>query len=329
MPPDRNDAATILILGYGTGVSRAVARKFGAAGYCIAMVARQKAKLERALEELHGEGIQCAHAFVADLSDLEALRPVIEEHVPAKLGAIKVIHHNANYWPSGDFLTEVSSEALQSAHGVCVTSLIVAVQSALPQLRSWPRGTASVLVTNGGAGLLSAADRYARTIPGGALCNAEKMEAARLLAPGLLDESIHLGEVVIAAIVAPDCTPQTVCSEHVASVFWSLHTMRDAHSLTLHPASEASAAPGPSAEPTTTFDCRRLPPSPPYPNVVVTLPEATGTADLDAATARPTAPVMLSTMALLVALVIGVMRRRSRAAGKSCGRGREVLVQLR
>lgn len=47
----------IIIFGYGTGISKAVAHKFGKEGYKIGLVARNAQKLEKAILELKAQGI--------------------------------------------------------------------------------------------------------------------------------------------------------------------------------------------------------------------------------------------------------------------------------
>ncbi len=60
----------IIIFGYGTGISKAVAQKFGKEGYKIGLVARNAEKLEKAILELKAQGIE-AYAFTCDLAVLE------------------------------------------------------------------------------------------------------------------------------------------------------------------------------------------------------------------------------------------------------------------
>lgn len=63
---------TLLICGYGPGISHAVACHFGKEGHPVALIARNVERLARAVAELATAGIQ-AHAFPADLSDVNAI----------------------------------------------------------------------------------------------------------------------------------------------------------------------------------------------------------------------------------------------------------------
>jgi short-subunit dehydrogenase len=67
---------TILVCGYGPGISAAVANKFGAEGFQVALVARSAGKLEEARADLQARGIKAA-AFPADLSDPNTTKDLV------------------------------------------------------------------------------------------------------------------------------------------------------------------------------------------------------------------------------------------------------------
>ena len=69
-------AETIIVCGYGVGISDAVARRFGKEGYRVAAVARNAERLAGAVDKLSKDGID-AKAFPADLSDPDAVRKLI------------------------------------------------------------------------------------------------------------------------------------------------------------------------------------------------------------------------------------------------------------
>lgn len=74
--------------GYGTGISKAVAHKFGKEGYKIGLVARNAQKLEKAILELKAQGIE-AYAFACDLAVLEDI-PNLIKRIKDQLGEIKI-----------------------------------------------------------------------------------------------------------------------------------------------------------------------------------------------------------------------------------------------
>ncbi|MEV6903791.1 SDR family NAD(P)-dependent oxidoreductase [Amycolatopsis sp. NPDC051372] len=59
---------SLVVFGAGPGVGRAIARRYGKAGYDVVLVARRRAPLEEFAAVLAAEG-SAAHALTADLSE--------------------------------------------------------------------------------------------------------------------------------------------------------------------------------------------------------------------------------------------------------------------
>ena len=83
-------AKTIIVVGYGVGISAAVAEKFGSEGFQVALVARSADRLEAAEKSLAAKGIKAA-AFPTDVSDLAAVKALVGK-VREKLGPVTAIH---------------------------------------------------------------------------------------------------------------------------------------------------------------------------------------------------------------------------------------------
>ena len=66
------DRKTIALFGAGTGLGTSLARRFGSAGYRVALVARRAAALEQLVTDLARDGIEAA-AFPADLTQLDGI----------------------------------------------------------------------------------------------------------------------------------------------------------------------------------------------------------------------------------------------------------------
>src|SRR5262245_37380317 len=84
---------TIVVVGFGPGISAAVAERFGAAGFSVALVARNRERLDAGVAALKKKGI-AAVAFPADAGDPAAIRETIGK-IRAQLGGITVIQWNA------------------------------------------------------------------------------------------------------------------------------------------------------------------------------------------------------------------------------------------
>src|SRR5438477_12608961 len=95
---------TILVVGFGPGISTAVAEKFGSSGFSGGLVARTEERLAAAVKALKGKGIEAA-AFQADAGDPAAIRAVVGK-ARAALGPITIIQWNAYAGEgAGDFVT--------------------------------------------------------------------------------------------------------------------------------------------------------------------------------------------------------------------------------
>jgi NADP-dependent 3-hydroxy acid dehydrogenase YdfG len=219
-------AKTIIVGGYGVGISAAVADKFGAEGFSVAVVARNAERLSEAVKALEAKGIKAA-AFPTDLSAPAAVKTLIAK-VREKLGPITALHWNAFSGSAGDLLT-ADVAALHGAFDVAVTGLLTAVQEALPDLKA-ERG--AVLVTNGG--LLfndPKVDEMAAkfSLMGLAIANAAKHKLVGLLAAKLKPDGVYVGEVIVTGSVKGtpfDTGNATLEPSAIAQKFWDLYTAR-------------------------------------------------------------------------------------------------------
>src|SRR4051812_38155562 len=118
-------AKTIVVCGYGPGISDAVARRFGKEGYSVALVARNAERLAAAQKTL-AEAQVNARAFPCDLADVDAVRKLIAD-VQASLGSISVVHWNAYSGGAGDLKT-CTADDLRQILNVTVHGLIAATQ---------------------------------------------------------------------------------------------------------------------------------------------------------------------------------------------------------
>ncbi len=218
---------TIVIVGFGPGISTAVAEKFGAAGFSVALVARNEDRLAAGVEALKAKGIAAA-AFPADAGDPAAIGAAIGK-ASAALGPVTVIHWNAyGAGEVGDLATD-DPAAVRAVFDVAVIGLLGAVQAALPDLRSTKE--AAVLVTNGAFGevdpQIDAAATAAKAV-GLALANAAKHKLVGLLAERLKGDGVYVGEVMVAGAVKGTAWASDggIEPSAIADRFWALYQAR-------------------------------------------------------------------------------------------------------
>jgi short-subunit dehydrogenase len=227
-------AKTIVIAGFGTGISKAVAEKFGKEGFNVALVARNAERLAAAVKELEGKSVHAA-AFPTDLSDPQAAHG-LGSRVRERLGPTTVLHWNAYASAAGDLLTADAAD-LRRIFDMPVTSLVQTVQGLLPELRQ--QKEAAILVTNGGLGLLDPnLDQMAVTYGamGLALANAAKHKLVRVLSAKLKSDGVYVGEVMVAGTVkgtAWDNGSATLDATTIGARFWEIYQGRKDVSVTV------------------------------------------------------------------------------------------------
>jgi len=216
----------IVICGYGTGISAALAEKFAAAGFGLALVARGAERLSQAAEGLRQRGVN-AVAVAGDLGDPASVQAIARQ-AREKLGPIDVVQWNAYASGAGDLLSADPKE-LSKVMDVAVSGLIAMVQACLPDLRA---RKGAVLVTNGGLGLL---DPKVDTMPvqwsamGLAVANTAKHKLVRVFAERLRGDDVYVGEVVVLSTVkgtAWDNGTSTLEARTIADKFWEIYQGR-------------------------------------------------------------------------------------------------------
>ena len=218
---------TIVIVGFGPGVSTGMAEKFGAEGFSVALVARNEERLAKGVRALNARGVTAA-AFAADAGDCVAIRAAIVK-ARADLGPVTVLHWNAFGGAEAVDLVTTDPAVVRSVFDVAVVGLLAAIQEALPDLKKTTEG--AVLITNGAFGDLSPMmDQFATALNavGVALGNAAKDKLAGLLAERLKGEGVYVGEVIIAGAIKGTATGggQGIEPSTVANEFWRLYQAR-------------------------------------------------------------------------------------------------------
>ena len=136
------------VVGAGPGVSLAVARRFGAAGYRVALVARRAGAVSKTAGDLATLGID-ARAFAADACEEASLRKVFPE-IHASLGPTEVLVYNAFGFRQAN-PSQLPPSGLLADFQVNVVGALISVQSVLDPMKAGSRGT--ILFTGGGFAL--------------------------------------------------------------------------------------------------------------------------------------------------------------------------------
>lgn len=202
--------STIAIIGAGPNLGAAVARRFGAEGFAVALISRDQAKLDDLAAGLRADGVT-AVGFAADVRDPSSLRSALG-NADGELGEISVLQYSP--LPSRDYLRpvlETTPEQLREAVDFSVHGAYAAVLSVLPAMRRAGRG--SLLFVNGGTSVRPRAG-YAGT----SVAFAGESALVAMLHETLAPEGIHAAQLVVPGAIAEDGV------DEIAVKLWHMHT---------------------------------------------------------------------------------------------------------
>ncbi len=176
-----------LITGVGDGTGAALARRFAAGGYHVAMLARNRDRLEALEKEIAN-----AKAYICELADLEALLATVEA-VRVEMGTPCVLVHNAVSATFQTFL-EADPKDLERNFRINTTTLLYLARALAPDMIA--ASTGAILVTGNTAAL--------RGIPNTAVfapTKAAQRVLAQSLARDLGPKGVHVAYITIDAAI--------------------------------------------------------------------------------------------------------------------------------
>ncbi len=127
-----------LVVGAGDGSGAAIARRFATNNYQLALIARNRTRLQKLEKELVG-----AKGYVCDVANLELLKRTIER-VTEELGTISIAIHNAVQAQFKGVL-EADPKGFEALFRVNATALLVLTQSVVPGMIK--NGHGAIIVT--------------------------------------------------------------------------------------------------------------------------------------------------------------------------------------
>jgi NADP-dependent 3-hydroxy acid dehydrogenase YdfG len=213
---------TIAIVGAGPQLGLAIARTFGSHGFNVALIARNRTKLDGLVDQLTADGVKAA-AFVADVLERDALTQALKD-AAEHLGGIDVLE----YSPVGTFgstVLTVPSETdpahVQHEIEFQLYGAITATKAVLPAMREAGAGT---LLYTTGAGSVEPVPMVANVnAAAAALRNWVINLHNELTGTGIqaahiaIDVSIGSSDAVVPGF-------PTAPAEAIAPVYWEMHT---------------------------------------------------------------------------------------------------------
>jgi short-subunit dehydrogenase len=210
---------TIAIIGAGTGLGAAVARRFGAEGFAVGLISRSQGRMDALATQLASDGVQ-AQGFAADVRQPDQLARTLET-VTQALGPIEVLQYSP--LPQKDFMRPVMETTPADLVGPVEFSIygpVAAVHQVVPGMRFLGENRGTILFVNGGTALVPRAH-----LTGTSVAFAGQAAYVELLHQVLGEEGIQVSQLVIGgAIVAGDKEKDP---EVLAQTLWDLHDKRD------------------------------------------------------------------------------------------------------
>jgi len=205
------EQSVCVIAGMGRGVSFAVARRFGAAGFRVAMLARRADRLAEFERELQSAGV-AARGYAVDLGVEAEVRGAFQK-IEGELGPAGVLVYNASAGHPGR-PTSLSERALLADFRINAVAPLWCVREVLDGMMEAGRGT--IIFTGGGLALAPQTDFASLSIGKAAV-----RSLAFALAQELEGTGIHVGTVTVCGYVQEGTH---FSPELIAEQMWRLHS---------------------------------------------------------------------------------------------------------
>jgi NAD(P)-dependent dehydrogenase (short-subunit alcohol dehydrogenase family) len=182
-----SQAPVAVVTGVGPGTGAALARRFAAGGYRVAMLARDRERLAALEAEVAG-----ARAYPCDVAD-EAQIDAAIERIRAELGTPSVLVHNAVGGAFGRFL-DIEPQVLAQNFQVNVMALLHLARRLAPAMIE---AGAGAIVATGNTSALRGKAGFAGFAP----TKAAQRILAESMARDLGPKGVHVAYVVIDAVI--------------------------------------------------------------------------------------------------------------------------------
>ncbi len=196
-----------IIVGAGPGLGEAIARKFGANGYGVGLIARQEGALAHQAARLGALGVKTGYT-VADAGDAGQIGHALDQ-LQAQSGPCDVLIYNAAVLRSGGPM-DLSPETLRAEFEVNLVGALVAAQKVAPQMAV--RGNGTILLTGGGLAL-EPYPEWTSLALGKAALRSLAFSLYKALAP----KGVHVSVIAVCGIVEPGgpFDPDAVTGEYL------------------------------------------------------------------------------------------------------------------
>ncbi|MGW0433059.1 SDR family NAD(P)-dependent oxidoreductase [Micromonospora sp. NPDC003197] len=208
---------TIAIVGAGPGLGLSIAKVFGGHGYQVALISRNRDKLDALVTELATAGITAA-GFTADTGDQQALAAALEQ-ASAHFGGIEVLEFSPYAGLNRVTPAEVTIDNLRPEIEQLLYGAVTAVGAVLPGMLA--AGTGTLLFTTGGGAITPYPMLGATNAAQAALRNWAHNLHNTLANQGIQAATVAINVFIGATPPAPGIPH--VAPDQIAQAYWTLH----------------------------------------------------------------------------------------------------------
>lgn len=134
-----------IVTGASSGIGLAIARVLGQEGHAVTMAARRPEKLDNAVTELAGEGLE-VHGVAANVADEAEIQKVVTAH-RERYGRLDVLVNNAGVG-IGATLGEIQTKHLDMQLDINLRSIVIFYRECLTMLQAAGAEHRNALVVN-------------------------------------------------------------------------------------------------------------------------------------------------------------------------------------
>jgi short-subunit dehydrogenase len=243
---------SIAVFGAGPGVGRAVARRYGQAGYDVVLVARSQGPLDQVAGELAAHGIN-AHVVTADLAETDRV-PALAERIRAKAGHLTAFYYGPATDPQFTSAVDLRPERLHDLMPMTLYTLLALVGEFLPSMIE--RGDGAILSAQGAAAVQGRPHMSSWPTVLAAQRNYLQSLAAEVAGKGVYVGMLYIGARITgtpfdaafrAARTAGQPVPDIPAADPVelAELLWTMHTDRNPREMVVPEGFLGDGRPGP------------------------------------------------------------------------------------
>ena len=206
---------TIFIVGAGKGLGNAAARKFGANGFRVVLMARNEAALKEYERSFRAEGID-AYSKRIDAADNAVTSQALIDAV-SEFGTPDVLLYNVGItMPDADETGGITADILKDRYQSDVIGAYNCIQSIADA--EFSRKNGAILITGGGLAMYPSAEYLPLSMDKAAL-----RAMVQALHPAMKERGIFIGILTVCNVIAPNssCAPETL-----AEKYWQQYSER-------------------------------------------------------------------------------------------------------